>query len=1068
MRRANRFGGAGGTAGPPGPSVSSLLQSPGVLLVDPLHPDVQAPGGANPLLPFTDWQDAINVVTPGQQTTIFVRGPVGFGITTKVENIVIPANSNIEFAALGTAIYMLDGTVTIEIESPVATASTIVVFRQIQVGSFASSGNISIVAGAAGGVPRLTIIQFEGTASGTADHWGTFTETAVAPIGSLVAFQRANNVGVFNAPSFNLLTDQSRFTTGAVTARNLGRTHNASFGGTLTFGSQLSNEVIRESLFLAAVTVNVGTVLLADSFSAESLLVAPVNVRVNVAGLSGGDPQIFTGVVNPLSPHQTNVIIDATAGNAAVQLPDSILVPSGTMFRFHRPDVTVNTATITPFGTDTIGGVAASEFLEEFIMLILDGANWVPFLSDVDAPTLQDAYDAGNTIDTAGGSPVQINTEDAGIKLYDGAGFGGTAATIQHTVANGLVINNIGDSILVQTTTPAGFITIDADDRISIEAAREVNIDSSSPVGSAGIDMDTLPAASEVASAPITMNTGAGGATAGVAPGGVSGAISLTTGTGGAGDVGQVAGAGGQVTIQAGSAGANGGAGGADGGSILIDAGNCTGTGNAGAVTITSGDRGTSTFGGTVSIDTGTGGTQANPTIINIGAANAKDINIGGIGIVDTIDIAATLGIISTLTLDSTGTSSAAMQFNATAGSLDINALNFDFDASASSRFSTAGAGAGGLNLLNTTGAAAQVNLLTLNGEIDLTAGGAGGIIDISASQNVDIDAVTGATINTTGASADIALATAGATADISLITTTGAVTITGGGVADGNVVVTAANFATVQAADNVNITSGTDGTGDVITTCADGSLIRLNPGITGGGKSNSFVTVVEPTGGGPIFAAHVNMLGDYRQNGRIHFHENFIGGPNALVWVNSGTGSVATAARTGAPVEIVTGAVVNNAHRLETVTNHNFVDIDGEPQFTTICRLDSTADILVEIGVGLAAAGAENLGADFSKFIYEAGASLNWLCQTGGTATGVSAFIDSGVPADTSPHEFTILELAGEVHFYIDGVGPLTSISTDFPNSNILRRPVYYVQTLVAATKTMNVYDSEVWVRAS
>ena len=82
------------------------------------------------------------------------------------------------------------------------------------------------------------------------------------------------------------------------------------------------------------------------------------------------------------------------------------------------------------------------------------------------------------------------------------------------------------------------------------------------------------------AGSPVSVLGGTGGASAGAALGGVGGASTMASGTGGAGSATGVSGAGGGMTLAAGSAGANGGAGQGLGGSVTIDAGSGATKGN--------------------------------------------------------------------------------------------------------------------------------------------------------------------------------------------------------------------------------------------------------------------------------------------------------------------------------------------------------------------------------------------------------------------------------------------------------------------------------------------------------
>jgi len=112
--------------------------------------------------------------------------------------------------------------------------------------------------------------------------------------------------------------------------------------------------------------------------------------------------------------------------------------------------------------------------------------------------------------------------------------------------------------------------------------------------------IDIAAAAAETAGNTLTVSSGAGGASVGVAAGGDGGTIIVEAATGGAGDATFAAGAGGGLSVVGGAAGADGGGGGADGGNVTINGGAATGSGTDG--------------------------------VVSIGTSNTSEINIGAVG----------------------------------------------------------------------------------------------------------------------------------------------------------------------------------------------------------------------------------------------------------------------------------------------------------------------------------------------------------------------------------------------------------------------------------------------------
>lgn len=124
----------------------------------------------------------------------------------------------------------------------------------------------------------------------------------------------------------------------------------------------------------------------------------------------------------------------------------------------------------------------------------------------------------------------------------------------------------------------------------------------------------------------VTLTSGIGGAASGANnDGGAGGAASVVAGAGGAGAASQTAGAGGAVNITAGAGGAAGGGTEGAGGDVNVNAGNGA---QGGDILITAGNSNTGSAGGGVTIDCGSGASLGGTVIIGPFAGNTDQVNM--------------------------------------------------------------------------------------------------------------------------------------------------------------------------------------------------------------------------------------------------------------------------------------------------------------------------------------------------------------------------------------------------------------------------------------------------------
>jgi hypothetical protein len=236
--------------------------------------------------------------------------------------------------------------------------------------------------------------------------------------------------------------------------------------------------------------------------------------------------------------------------------------------------------------------------------------------------------------------------------------------------------NGVGVDRLIFNATSGRLSSVGVPDVLWIkEANHQFYVDASTTLNTVGGALTifsatggaTAGAGAAGAGGAYTTNSGTGGAAgAGAGAAGAGGAYSITGGTGGAGTATGVAGVGGAMTITAGNAGADGGAGGASGGNLTIRAGDATGAGTDGTM--------------------------------SLGATNTSAIGIGASGVTTTVT-----GGLTQLTGAVSLSANAASSFTTSAGALTITAA-------AASTWST---GAGALTLNGTGGVNIQAAATT-------------------------------------------------------------------------------------------------------------------------------------------------------------------------------------------------------------------------------------------------------------------------------------------------------------------------------------------------------------------
>ncbi|HUX31385.1 MAG TPA: hypothetical protein VMV78_12305 [Thiobacillus sp.] len=254
--------------------------------------------------------------------------------------------------------------------------------------------------------------------------------------------------------------------------------------------------------------------------------------------------------------------------------------------------------------------------------MFTDGLGNDHVLNESTPSTLQEAYEAGNTIVTdATNGPLDVSGTEA-ISLDAGAAsnFSTSAGTMTVTAAGG-------------ATTVSGLaVNITA---LAAALADDITLTGATPSGAGNPGGDIILASGDGNTA------GAGGTITGTAgDGGTTGTGGVVSFTGGGG--GSTSGNGGGVTLSGGIP-VDGNGGGVNlvgedgvgtdrsGGTVNIDAGDSTGTANGAPINVTAGAGSVSSVGGAVNIDGGEGRTGGAVNITSgapLGALEAGDVNI--------------------------------------------------------------------------------------------------------------------------------------------------------------------------------------------------------------------------------------------------------------------------------------------------------------------------------------------------------------------------------------------------------------------------------------------------------
>lgn len=182
----------------------------------------------------------------------------------------------------------------------------------------------------------------------------------------------------------------------------------------------------------------------------------------------------------------------------------------------------------------------------------------------------------------------------------------------------------------------------------------------------------------------LTERGGFGGAASAAQVAGAGGATIVAGGAGGAGSAAQVAGAGATASLLGGQAGANGGAGGANGGDAIVDAGSASGGGTSGTVSIGVTNAAAIVVGKTAvapsfpggltiaagkAITGGAGALTVDTTgALNLGPTAATSVAIGKAGIVATIAADALLSGLVRIPVTNSAVSGTSVILNAVRG----------------------------------------------------------------------------------------------------------------------------------------------------------------------------------------------------------------------------------------------------------------------------------------------------------------------------------------------------------------------------------------------------------------
>lgn len=144
------------------------------------------------------------------------------------------------------------------------------------------------------------------------------------------------------------------------------------------------NSGVLTNIYLGGVTVDDKLLTKAQIDAAYETIanVDALDVRVTANAANIGKTNVATKTISYTVALDDNVILgDATAAPIVLTLPDPATAnTAGKSYRFSlsKIDASVNTVTIAPFASETIGGDSSFVLLSqnEILSLVTDGTNW--------------------------------------------------------------------------------------------------------------------------------------------------------------------------------------------------------------------------------------------------------------------------------------------------------------------------------------------------------------------------------------------------------------------------------------------------------------------------------------------------------------------------------------------------------------------------------------------------------------------------------------------------------------------------------------------------------------------
>jgi hypothetical protein len=648
----------------------------------------------------------------------------------------------------------------------------------------------------------------------------------------------------------------------------------------------------------AVVAVNIGTSDTAD---------APINIggdasEVTIDGNLTVNGDVTTVGATNLAVSDVLIIIADGAGTgneAGVAFErgatgdDSLLLWNEANTRFELGLFDTTGGTSAPTGAlTTLSDLRINDLSLDGTAITFDGAGTVTATGAVlslDGTGIETSA-TSITADAA----LSVRSTGANVAAFDSDGTGdvniGTGAS-----AKAVTVGSTTGSSSTSIQSGTGGVSLQP------AAGGDVQIDSNADATWTFFDLtvtqdETQTADSGTAGNPFSWTAGVGAAAGGTTNGGTGGAITLTSGAGGAGSGTNAGGAGADLNLSAGAGGADGGAGAGAAGVIDLNSG-----GTSYPVSVSPGPALTTTaqdiIGAINEIDAAAGGVTlqgaydndaATPVLIttdstldHIDITGTAALRVTATGVDNTVNagfgfdvdttggfrifgdtsstiqvdgsaqnltLAAAGGGTQNLVLNSAGTSASAIDVNATAGGIALDAnTSISLDSVTTSNFTASGAGAD-LNLLQTGGGAGGVNITAAaSGGVDI--GATGGPVLIDASTVISLDCAANGNFTSSGASAVLTLETTGGTSRVILNS-------------DG----TGANATTVSAPNGgVIVSAGTGGIA-VDTTGAlslDSTSTASNLTLTSNDAGTTTLTVSSTNAGAGAGAVDVTADGD-------------------------------------------------------------------------------------------------------------------------------------------------------------------------------------------------------------